>query len=411
MIKKNIKNISYQSVAQTLPKALMFLFVMYLARTLGGVEYGKYEFALSIGYLIGIFFELGGNMILTKHVARDFYSSIYYALKIRVASILITLLIFYSALYLSGFYEDTRQYIIYASLGIAFSSLMNLYFAFFRGANNMKYEAIVLLIQKVLFIGLALILMQSENTGAGVLLAFMFSMLAGFAVILLIFRNKEKEYLSKDRKEGIRFKVYMKDVLSLALVEIFATLYFRLNQVFLEYFRGFGEVSIYGAAYRLIEVFTAIPSILLIALFPSFARLAEKDLDEFRMQFSRLIKYLFGLGIFAAVICWFGGEYFFRLLGNDYSRSHIVLRYLSFPLIFIFPNYLVTQGLIALNKNILFAKILFTALILNVIISLILVPQMGAAGSAISIGICEVMIFITGFSFIRKYTGVNRETA
>lgn len=404
MFKKNIKNISYQSIAQVVPKAMMFLFVMYLARTLGGVEYGKYEFALSLGYLIGIFFELGGNMILTKHVARSFYSSIYYALKIRITSVLLTLLVFFSVLYFFGLYEDTRQYIIYASLGIAFSSLMNLFFAFFRGAGAMKYEAIVLLVQKALFILLALAFMQSSNTGSAVLIGFMFSMMAGLVMILFVFGGKKAGYLTSDRKEGIVFREYIKDVMTLALVEIFASIYFRISQIMLEYFRGFEEVSTYAAAYRIVEVFTNIPSILLLALFPTFARLAESSIPDFRVNFHKMIKYLFLLGSVAAIICWFAGEYVFALLGSDYSNSYVVLRYLCFPMIFLFPNYIVTQGLIALNKNTLFAKILFSALAMNILLSVILIPLYGAIGSAISIGICEILIFGTGTYYIRKFT-------
>ncbi len=383
----------------------MFLFVMYLARTLGGTEYGKYEFATSIGYLIGIFFELGGNMILTKHTARNFYSSIYYAVKIRIASIVISLAIFYLILFATGIYEEIRLYIFYSAIGLAFSSMMNLYFAFFRGAGKMGYEAIVLIIQKSVFIVLALILLYYSNTGSNVLLGFMLSMVAGFLIIFVIFKRKEPYYSSiSDNKEDIRFKDYMIDVLTLALVEIFGTVYFRLTQLFLEHYRGFEEVSTYGIAYRIVEVFTGFPAILLLALFPAFAKLASENILEFRLQFNKIVLLLYAAGFLSAIVCWFGGEYIFELLGKDYSRSYIVLRYLGFPLLFLFPNYIITQGLIALNKNMVFAKILIAALLLNVVLSYLLVPQMGAAGSAISVGICEMMIFISGYYYIRKFT-------
>lgn len=404
MLKKNFRNISYQSVAQIVPRAMMFLFVMYLARVLGGIEYGKYEFSVSLGYLVGMFFELGGNMILTKHVARNFYSSIYYALKIRLYSVAITLAVLYIVLFTFGLYKEIHLYIVYASIGLAFSSMMNLYFAFFRGAGKMKYEAIVLIVQKAIFIIIAAALVYWDKTGANVLLAFMLSMIAGFLLILRYFKKEETYYLEKDSKQDIEFKEYMRDVFSLALVEIISSLYFRLNQVFLEHFRGFEEVSVYSVAYRIIEVFTNFPSILLIALFPAFVKLAADNMPEFRLQFKKVLLLLFFFGMLSGAFCWFGGEFIFSFVGKDYDRSYIILRYLTFPLVFLFPNFLVTQGLIALNRNIVFAKILIAALILNVIISFILIPQMGAAGSAISIGICEFMIFVTGYYHIRKYS-------
>ena len=406
LIRENIKSISYQSIAQIIPRAMMFIFIFFLARLLGNAEYGKYEFATSFGYLVGMFFELGGNMILTKHVARKFYSSIYYAVKIRIVSIIITLAVFIGALYVFNLYEESRLYIAYASVGLAFSSMMNLYFAFFRGVQKMNYEAVVLIIQKALFIVLALIFLSSEKSGARVLFAFMISMAAGFIIILSFFKKRESHYIQKGEKYEIQFREYVKDVLSLALVEVFSNVYYRLNQVMIEHFRGFTEVGVYGVAYKVVEVFTNFPAILLIALFPAFAKMAVENIQEFKIQFDKILAILIYFGFLAATACWFLGRYFFALIGSDYDESYIVLRYLTFPLVFLFPNFLITQGLIALNKNLTFASILFAALILNIILSLILVPSMGAEGSAISIGVCEMVIFITGYLFIKNYTRI-----
>src|SRR5260221_11865867 len=81
LLRANFKNIIYQTVAQIIPRAMLFLFGFYLAKSLGAVEYGKYDFALSFGYLIGVFFELGGNVILTKYIARGHYSSFKFSIR------------------------------------------------------------------------------------------------------------------------------------------------------------------------------------------------------------------------------------------------------------------------------------------------------------------------------------------
>src|SRR5437868_5202616 len=148
LLRENYKNIIYQTVAQIIPRAMLFLFGFYLAKTLGAAEYGKYDFALSFGYLIGVFFELGGNVILTKYIARGHYSSFRYSLRFRAVTILITLAVTFAVLLITGLYKEILLGITFAALGIAFSSLMNLYFAFFRGVKQMNYEAVVLIIQK-----------------------------------------------------------------------------------------------------------------------------------------------------------------------------------------------------------------------------------------------------------------------
>jgi O-antigen/teichoic acid export membrane protein len=411
LLKNNIKNISYQSVAQIIPRAIMFIFVLYLAKAIGKVEYGKFEFAMSVGYLVGMFFELGGNMILTKHVARNYYRSIYFAFRIRLISIIGTLLVFYTFLFVFNIYQDIRLYIVYTSIGLAFSSLMNLYFAFFRGIRKMNYEAFTLIFQKILFVILALVLIYSDKSGSKAMLGFMISMVIGFLIILFFFKKNELRYVHNEIKQEINFKNYIKDVFTLALVEVFSNIYYKLNQVIIEHFRGFEEVGVYGVAYKIVEVFINFPSILLIVLFPAFAKLAIDNLKNFKIQFDRILIILFICGILSCIISWFLGETIFSLIGKDYDKSYIILRYLTLPMFFLFPNFLITQGLIALDKNIIFATILFTALVLNIIISIILVPLYGAVGSAISIGICEFVIFISGYCFIRKYTTVGLQKA
>lgn len=382
---------------------MMFVFVFYLAGRLGNTEYGKFEFSMSLGYLVGMFFELGGNMILTKHVARNFYSSIYYAVKIRIVSIVAVLIIFYVILFSFDLYENSRITIIYACAGIAFSSMMNLYFSFFRGARKMNYEAGVLVFQKAIFIIVALLLIYKNKTSSGVMLAFLISMIAGLLIIFAFFKRNEPHYLKSDKKQDIGFSEYFKDVFTLALVEIFSNIYYRINQVFIEHFRGYEEVSIYGVAYKVVEVFINFPSILLIALFPAFVKLAADNIKEFKRQFNKMLMILLGAGFVAGIICFVIGEPVFKIIGQDYDRSYILLRYLTLPLLFLFPNYIVTQGLIALNKNLVFAKILLYALILNIVLSLILVPEYGSAGSAIAIGVCEFGIFVSGYFYIRNY--------
>ncbi len=411
MFKKNAINITYQAVAQIIPRAMMLVFMFYLARILGSEEYGKFEFSMTLGYMIGMFFELGGNMILTKHVSRSYYSSINYAIKIRLISILSALLIFYIILFSFDLYPEIRLYIVYANLGIAFSSLMNLYFAFFRGVRKMQYEAFVLIFQKIIFIILALALLYYDKSGSRSLFAFMISMVIGFLLIFSVYKKQENHYREKDKKESISFTLYAKDVVSLAMVEIIGSLYFRLNQILIEHFRGFTEVGIYGISYKVIEVFLSFPSILLIALFPAFAKIAIEDKIQFRKHFNTVLVILFSAGLMAGIISWIFGDMVFSIIGSEYEGASVLLRYLTIPLLFMFPNFLVTQGLIALDKNSVYAKILFIVLFLNILISYILVPKYGAYGSAVSIGICEFIIFISGYYFIRISTGYGYNKA
>jgi len=397
LIKENLKNIIIYSFGQILPRALTFFFTLYLARILGKDEFGKYDFAISIGYTIGIFFELGGNPILTKYVARGFFSAFRFSISIRVASIIIFTILTFLFFWIIGLYKDVYFHILIATLGIGFSSLMNMNFAFFRGLKKINYEVIVLIIQKVLFIGLCLLFFIQSKNSITALSSFAVSMLVSFIIMQSIYLSKRKEYTdTSDYK--IKFNEYIKDVLSLGLVEVFTIIYFRIPQIFLEKFWGFGEVGVYGASYKFIEVLTTIPSILMILLFPNFARLAVENIASFIKYFKKILLYFSVFGIIAAIGCWVFGKYFLSFIGKDYSEAYILLRYMTLALIFIYPNYLITQSLIALDRNLKYALVVFSALVINVIASALIVPDFGVYGSALLIGVCEALMF--GFALI-----------
>jgi len=294
--------------------------------------------------------------------------------------------------------------------GIAFSSLMNLYFAIFRGVKRMNFEAVVLIIQKIIFIVITFILISSSLTSSSVLISFLISMMISYLIIFMIFGFEKNKYDFKSNDKKIALKDYMKDIMSLALIEVFSIIYFRVTQIILESFMGYNAVGVYGASYKFIEVFTNIPAILMIVLFPNFAKLAVENISEFKKGFNKVLKILILLGIGAVSICWIFGEMFFELLGEDYSGAYgedysgayIVLRYMTPALLIIYPNYLLTQSMIALDKNIKYAFVLFSVLILNILIGILIVPQFGVYGSALSVGVCEIIIFISTFYLINK---------
>lgn len=402
MLRANFKNIIYQTVAQVIPRAMLFLFGFYLAKTLGAVEYGKYDFALSFGYLVGVFFELGGNLILTKYIARGHYSSFRFSMKFRAVTILISLTAVFAVLLITGLYNEILLNITFSCLGIAFSSLMNLYFAFFRGVKQMNYEAVVLIIQKIIYIGLALLIFIYRKDSTVALFSFLISMFVCWQIIQVIFIKKRKAFVEDKEHEAIQFKAYFTDVMSLALVEVFSIVYFRVTQIILEGFGGFEQVGVYSASYKLVEAFTNIPSILMIVLFPSFAKLAVENIPEFKIQFRKILLFMISIGFIACAFCWFGGQTFFSLIGKDYDRSYLIVRYMTLALFVIYPNYLLTQSLIALDQNLKYAAVVFTALIMNIIIAIFAVPKYGAIGSALSVGICEVLIFILCFILITR---------
>jgi len=381
----------------------MLLFIFYLIRVLGSTEYGRFDFALSFAYLVGVFFEFGGNILLTKYVARGLYSSFRLSMKFRLLSIIITTAVLFSVLVIFNLYQDKQLLILYAVIGIAFSSLMNLLFSFYRGLKKMNYEALVSITQKIIFIALAMVLIFFRTDGTLVVISFSVSMIASYLIIQAIYLKQRHLYSRDEASVGeIDRKSFIKEIFSLALISVFSVIYFRATQVILEHFKGFHEVGIYGASYKIIEAIINVPLILMIVLFPDFARLAKSSLGKFKNLYFKLLKLLSILGVGVSILLWLWGEYIFQVFGKDYSDAHIVLRYLLIALLALFPNALLTQAIIALDLNVQYAIAMLLVLVVNVGLSIMIVPLLGAVGSAVSVGVCEWLILLWCFFLIGR---------
>jgi len=91
------------------------------------------------------------------------------------------------------------------------------------------------------------------------------------------------------------------------------------------------------------------------------------------------------------------------VLGSEYSASIIVLRIIAWlPLIIFLSNVFGIQTMLPLNYHKNFAKILFFAAVINLIISFLIVPMFLAIGTSISVLITEIFVTVSFFIFIKR---------
>ena len=76
--------------------------------------------------------------------------------------------------------------------------------------------------------------------------------------------------------------------------------------------------------------------------------------------------------------------------------------------IFILPNYIITQAMIALNKEKIYAYTAIAAAILNIIGNLYMIPLSGAKGAAmVTVATEAFLFFVLGYVYSKWLT--NRD--
>jgi PST family polysaccharide transporter len=143
-------------------------------------------------------------------------------------------------------------------------------------------------------------------------------------------------------------------------------------------------------------------------IYPYISKKVKENKKE-GIKFIR--KITFYIGIFSCILSFllfiFAPEIIHLVAGTKYEKSILVLRIISFlPFIIALSNIFGIQTMLNFDRKKAFSKILISGSILNIILSLILVPLFQEIGSAISVLTVELYITFTMFIYLQT-NGIN----
>jgi len=137
-------------------KAIGLLVVIFLARYLGAVGYGKYAFVFAFLTFFGIITDLGINTILVREISRDKSLAAKYIGNAAVMKLILSLSAVVSAaiiITLMPYPADTTTYVYIMSLTLLFNSFGMLYSRIFQVELKMEYWVIANLVDRILSAG------------------------------------------------------------------------------------------------------------------------------------------------------------------------------------------------------------------------------------------------------------------
>ncbi|QZP17303.1 flippase [Methylophilales bacterium] len=393
------KNLSYQWVSTIYVAVLGFLVSVILARELGVDDFGTYSFILS---LAGIFLIIqdGGykTLIFRESIDRSakslLTSGIVHVLSITTLGALVVILL-----------QPQHWLAILASfccMGLVV--LCNFISSLLKGMGEFKSDAIWQTAVRSL-------------TACAILSAFFFyedssiaKLFVGWslALVLALIWPIVKGYI---RWPSFNFKgkLFRASMVFLT-IDIATIFYFRSDIVMLEYFGHIeGDVGQYSAAYRVLE------GVILLATPVAQIAFRSLRLKQRANEFFRLLGWLVLLMVLTAVIIsligvFFGADLMLIVFGEQYHLAGTLLPLLLFAMIFILPNYILTQGTIAINKERSYAKIVVLVALLNIFLNLWLIPDFGAIGAAWATIFSEGVLFVgLGLILWRDWIGEGNE--
>ena len=402
-----IKNTFWLSLAEGIGKLLRLILIVFVARTLGALEYGKFTFAFSFAMLFVVFSDFGISSIMVREFSKDkkkenTFSSIL-SLKIILSIIALVFLIVGSFFITQSI--EIRKIIWILSIFIIVDSLLEFFYSFLRSRQKMHIEALAKICQSVLlfFIGFVVIF----NFPNVYNLSFSY-LISGFVVLLIfLFFFNFKVFKLKINFDCSVWKNILLFSWPLALAGIASTVYSQIDSVMMGSWGYMVQTGWYNAAYRIIGVLIIPGAIMSSSFMPALSSAYVNSKDKF----IKIYKYFLDSVVFISIPILIGGFVLAPKIINwvydsNYLPSIFAMQILLAVVFITYLIYPLSAMLLIVNQQ----KKIFLATVLggivNVILNLILIPKFDLYGAAIATLITYIFLLVLMFIFLNKYSDI-----
>ena len=371
----------------------------------GSESYGFYFSLLNFTLLLNMIPDLGitnynnrniarHTQLLNKHLANVSGLKIILAAVYAVISMIAALIIGYSAKQIS-----LLVFLILNQIFISFS----LYFRSNLTALHLfRTDSFLSILDRSLMILFCSILLFTNVTGHTMQIEwFVYIQTFSYLLASIIIFGVVKHYSGTIKISFHRtfFIIFLRKSYPYALLILLMSLYTRLDSVLIERLlpgtEGKEEAGIYAQAYRLLEAVSNFGVLFAGLLLPIFSRMLKQ-----REDIRPMLRFSFLL-IIAPTILIASSSWFFRqeimeaLYHHHTSQSPLILGLLMFTFIAIATNYIFGTLLTAKGTLKQLNILAGGGVLLNLVLNLILIPRMMAAGAAWSAFITQSIMAVS----------------
>ncbi len=403
------KKIAHNSIVQIIGKGINVLLgvlaISYLTRYLEPTGFGMYTTVLTFLQIIFIFLDFGLYIILLQELSKENVDKnkvfnnivslrIVSGLSVFVIAPLIALFFPYPAVVKWG--------IFLTALTFYLNGIVQVYSAVLQKEMKMQKFVLSETISKIIFLGLIILFVKIKAGLIPILFANNIHSIIFFVMMYF--------YVSKYFKYKWAFDLqYIKSVLRMcwpiAVTTILNLVYFKADTLILSLYRPQGDVGFYGAPYKVLEVITTLPHMILGLVLPTFVlyfTLNKKHElnNSIQRVFDAFVIFSFML-VFVFTIE--AGEIIKFIAGADYGPSIPLLKILIWPAIIIYFSNLFNYVIIAIGKQKQTIKYFLTCAVLGLAGYLIFIPAYGYYGAAYMTLFIELLIAVFSYYLLRKH--------
>ena len=279
---------------------------------------------------------------------------------------------------------------------------MNLFFTtigcewFYQGTEDFGYITVRGIVVKTLSL---IFLFAFVHTKAQILLYGLYTVLGSLGGNLFNFiRLRKFVHLREIPWKSLSLRPHLKGSLSVFLFNVVTSVYLQLSTILLGFIRDDTEVGYYTAGMKIVRMVMLVSSAFGVVMIPRLSNLvAEKKMDEFRALSPRAFEFMFFLTLPMAVGVFFESPFLIRLFCGPGFEPAIPVLSITASIIFVIglSNVLGMQIFYPLGKIGLVNLCTGIGAGVSLVVNLLLIPRMGASGSAIATLLAEVAVTLS----------------
>lgn len=366
-------------------------------RLLGASEYGAMVTVLSAAMITTVLADWGILQYSVREVARHRAEASRYFTNFFISRLVLSLLAIGLLMLWAIWLKYNIWSTFFAALYAQALSLMTYGRGFFHAFEDLRADAVTVVIEKILVIiaGLALLVWYKNSTAT----------LAGMALGMISTTSISVIWISH-RIAPINLKLldwqFIRNGFRIAIIfglaALFNQIYYRIDIVMLESMKGEVVAGQYGIAARILETLFLLPTIVThAAIYPRLIGLQHQgEKNAFQGLFRSGLISLTAISVIVSLALMYASPWMIQLLDPDpqFVPAGPALQVLiwTFPLVCI--NSMFYSALVSIDRQHRLALFIAGTVIMNILLNLLLIPLQGIQGAALATVLSELALLI-----------------
>lgn len=406
--RKIAHNTIVQMGGKIISTILGLLSLALITRYLGQDGFGEYTTIITFLTILAVIADFGLTLVTVQMISAvkdkaDETKILNNLFGFRLVSIIALLLIAPLIVWFFPYSHAIKFGILITAPYFIFPALSQIIIGLLQKKLSMDRAALAEVISRLVLV-LGVFLVWHLNWGLnGILIS---TVISGAVSFLAHYLLAKKFVLLKPAWDFIWWQEIIKRSWPLAITVILNLIYLRADIIFLSLFKSTGEVGLYGAAYRVVDVLTTLPFMFAGLILPV---MTAAWLDNKKEYFKKIMQKSFDVMVMVAIPLIFGGLLFARQImtlvaGKEFIESGPILKLLIIAVAAIFVGTIFSHAVIALNKQKkLIGFYAFTSFS-SLIAYLIFIPKFSYLGAAWVTIYSELLIAIFSAYCVFKYS-------